>query len=449
MNQIGIHIGVKFSEEEMGTNSISLALKHDHVVEVVGTDHYHYHLHQSAYYSIPFHFPDIKDIRGTISIMTSIEYASSLYVSLLSTMVDSIERELLLRKQNERLELFNQMMIRTTRNGIIITDNQGRVNEMNDFAEKLLGYPKEKLQGNKLYQLEPIGKYIRSIISEGKPCENVELKLHSKEGGKPIVCLFDAVPIYDENDEFFGVIVQFRDITERYELEKQIISSEKFSIIGKLADGLAHEIRNPLTTVSGFIHLLKERYSSTEPEQQYLHIITDELSRMNKLVTDFVLTAKPDSPIRKALNIDEVLEETVQLMRTQAILFNISVHYISYHEPVIVMIDKSQMKQVFMNMIQNAIESMPRGGEITVKLEHLADQNETKIMIQDEGIGMEEEEIKHIFNPFYSTKEEGLGLGLSICYRIIENHGGRIEVISDKNNGSTFTIVLPCLMENK
>lgn len=442
VTQIGIMYGIQLNEESMGTNAIYLALQERHPVEVIGEHHYHLFLHSWACYSVPFHFPEIDNLSGTISFMISTDYHSPYQLALLSTMMDSVMREILLRRKNRKQYLLNHIMMNTFRNGIIVTDKFGNVTEFNQFAEKITDCSKEAIIGRSIFEFEPIGKYIYGVLKKGEKHEDIELTF-TNSLPQNFICLFDALPIYDDKSELIGAYAQFRDITDRRLLENQVIVSEKLSAIGKLAAGLAHEIRNPLTAITGFIQLLKNRYAANQPEARYIEIVHNELLRVNKLVSNFVVMARPGVPDKKRCVLQEILQETVQFMESQAILKNVAIQAEFHDDPVVLLIDPMQIKQVLINLIQNAIEAMTSGGNIHVLLEEDADKNEVKIKICDTGVGMTEEELKQILNPFFTTKENGLGLGLSVCYRIVESHKGRIEVTSRKGAGTTFTIVLP------
>jgi diguanylate cyclase (GGDEF)-like protein/PAS domain S-box-containing protein len=221
INKLGIRPGIQFTEENMGTNVITLALQQNHPVQVIGDNHYHETLHGSACYGVAFRYTDINNLLGSICIMTAVEFQNPLLLTMLSTVVDSIERELLLRKQNRKLDIMNQIMIDSTRNGIIITDKEGNITEFNQFAEKITGLKKKEVVGRSVRYLEPVGKYICNVTWYDKKYEDIEIILQDKEASQRLVCLFDALPIRDEYQQIIGAFGQFRNITERYEAEEK------------------------------------------------------------------------------------------------------------------------------------------------------------------------------------------------------------------------------------
>jgi diguanylate cyclase (GGDEF)-like protein/PAS domain S-box-containing protein len=222
IEQLGFVRCVQFTEESNGTNSVSLALKYNQPIKVIGKDHYHYFLHSSACFSVPFQYTELGNILGTLTIMTSVEQANDLLFTLLSTVVDSIERELLLRHQNRKLNVLNKIIMDEIRTGVILTDVAGNITEFNKYAEFLTGLKKEDLLGKSVRDLQTIGKYIYDVFQSRESQEDVELIVEKADDGSKNVCLFDGMPIYDDRDTLIGALGKFRDITERYKAEEQI-----------------------------------------------------------------------------------------------------------------------------------------------------------------------------------------------------------------------------------
>lgn len=441
IHQLGLHEGIQCDEAFMGTNVAALALREQRPIQIIGAEHYHTMLENSACYCVPFHFPSYHHLSGTISIMTSVKHHNHTYLALLANMVDSIERELSLRQANHNQHFIQQLLVNNMRNGIIMTDERGMITEFNAFAEKITGRNRNSVTGTPVFPFEHFGSYFYQALKYRKPCENIELTFRSSLDQEN-VCLFDVMPILNEHGELLGAFAQFRDITERVVLERQWINSEKFSAIGKLAAGLAHEIRNPLTSIIGFIQLGKQ---SNDPHKlwNYVDLIMSELESMKRLVSDFVVMAKPSTPERRAVAMQEFLRDTIRFMDSQAILKNTSIETILDEGLTVAMIDPSQIRQVLVNLIQNAIESIDKNGYVQLRAEADTVNQTFKMIIEDNGVGMTKEELDQIMNPFFTTKENGLGLGLSICYRIIENHKGTVSAASRKGYGTRFEVTLP------
>ncbi|MEH7382338.1 PAS domain S-box protein [Bacillus sp. JJ1533] len=240
---------------------------------------------------------------------------------------------------------------------------------------------------------------------------------------------------------YFGeaaVQVIIRDISDRIKAEELMIKSEKLSIAGQLAAGIAHEIRNPLTAIKGFLQLFNDEFHE---KQNYFDIIFSELNRIELILSELLLLAKPSEIKFKNKDIRTILRDVVTLLETQAILQNIQINIEYENEDSIITCDENQIKQVFINLIKNSIDAMENGGTIIIRT--MVSDDFIYIFFIDDGCGIPESILNRIGEPFYTTKEKGTGLGLMVSYNIIENHNGEIKVDSKENEGTTFEIKLP------
>lgn len=235
------------------------------------------------------------------------------------------------------------------------------------------------------------------------------------------------------------VMVIVRDITEKKKTAELLNKSDTLAAVGQLAAGVAHEVRNPLTVIKGFIQLLQIQ---TKHDTDYFQLMLSEIERIESIIHEFLSIAKPEIISFEKKNLCFILENVVSLINTKAIMTNI--HIACQKNPDFLYIDccENQLKQVFINILQNSIEAMPNGGEIIITAKKIND-NEVVICISDEGIGIPEERIIKLGEPFYSTKEKGTGLGLMISYKIIESHQGRIHITSKVGAGTSVKISLP------
>jgi signal transduction histidine kinase len=224
--------------------------------------------------------------------------------------------------------------------------------------------------------------------------------------------------------------------------EAQLIRSEKLAALGQLAAGIAHEIRNPLTSINILIHSMTKNLPSGDSHKEDLKVIEEEIHRMNEILDQFLRFAKPATPLLEKADVSSIFEETLQLLRPH-IEKQIIVVEKEFQSLPIILMDREQMKQVFLNLLLNAIQAMPGGGHLTLRGQNSEDGQWIHISIQDSGIGISSENINKLFDPFFSTKEGGIGLGLSITHRIIDQHHGKIEVESAPGKGTLFTIWLP------
>jgi signal transduction histidine kinase/putative methionine-R-sulfoxide reductase with GAF domain len=230
--------------------------------------------------------------------------------------------------------------------------------------------------------------------------------------------------------------------------EAQLIRSEKLAALGQLAAGIAHEIRNPLTSINILIHSLTENLSSGDSHKEDLKVIEEEINRINEIVDQFLRFAKPAPPLLEKTEVVSIFKETLQLLRPQIEKQRIAVKKELQTLPPILM-DREQMKQVILNLLLNAIQALPKGGNLALKGQIAEDDQWIQLSIQDSGVGIPGEDIDKLFDPFFSTKEGGIGLGLSIAHRIIDQHHGKIEVESAAGKGTLFTVWLPISREKE
>lgn len=436
MHQIGLKEGIHFKEEETGTNSINLALKYQIPIQVIGEQHSYRILHASACYSVPFRRKEQnKKILGTLSVMTSIEHAHPYLLTMLSTVVDSLERELQLQRQNHELNILNRIMLETTGHGIIITDEYGVITQCNRFAEKIFCTPKIELLGHSSELLSQIRLAVRSVIQGEESVENVEM---TSQNQPSIPLLFDAYPIYDQDKRLLGSFCQIRDITEFKKSEERLRQSEKLSVVGQLAAGVAHEVRNPLTTIRGFVQLLQNKYKD---DHNHLQLIMSEIDRINLIISEFLILSKPHAAYFQPNQLSVILEDIIALVNTQAALNNCEILFQYEDSLPPIYCDENQIKQVFINVLKNALEAMPYGG--TIRVNAYRKRAELVIRFVDIGDGISPHDLPNLGKPFFTTKSNGTGLGLMISKKIIENHQGTFMIDSIENIGTTVEITLP------
>jgi signal transduction histidine kinase/putative methionine-R-sulfoxide reductase with GAF domain len=224
--------------------------------------------------------------------------------------------------------------------------------------------------------------------------------------------------------------------------EAQLIRSEKLAALGQLAAGFAHEIRNPLTSINILIHSMTEKSPSRDSYNEDLKVIEEEIHRINEIVDQFLRFAKPAPPLLERGDVLSILEETLQLLRPQIEKHHVAVEK-EFQTLSIILMDREQIKQAILNLLLNAIQAMPGGGHLVLSGRNSEDGQWTYLCIQDSGMGISPEDMDKLFDPFFSTKEGGIGLGLSIAHRIIDQHRGKIEVESAPGKGTLFTVWLP------
>lgn len=237
-----------------------------------------------------------------------------------------------------------------------------------------------------------------------------------------------------------GVILKL----ETEHLSAQVSHHGKLAVAGELAAGIAHEIRNPLAAVRGFIQLLRQRLTKAQmaTEIRYADYILDEIDRANQILNDFLAMTKPAKEQKRLVNLNELLTDLVQLVKHQAVLKGVNLIVDLDHEVVPIWAKSEALKQVFLNLFSNALQATPEGGTIT--LVSSLDSEQVRVDMHDTGEGIPPDQTQRIFEPFYTTKSGGTGLGLAICREILTEHGGTIVAKSVLGSGSTFSVCLPC-----
>lgn len=442
INQLGIKIGAQFTQEDMGTNVISLTLEQNHPVQLIGTNHYHTYLHNSACYGVPFHYTDVDDLLGSICIMTGLVLHNSSFLIILDTVVDAIERELLLKKQNRKLNIMNQIMLSKTRNAIFITNANGEVIEYNEFAEKISGFRKDEIIGRSIYDSPITGNFLTNVLEKGMIYEDVEM-IFENNNNKKYVCLFDAQPIH-EDSKIIGAFGQFRDITERYlaeekykNAEKEMTRLDRLNLIGQMAAGIGHEVRNPMTTVRGFLQMFGGKAEYTK-DKKIINLMISELDRANAIITDFLSLAN-DKPVGTELqqkNLNNIIYRLKPLLTSDAL--NNSMHLVFKLTPIPdLYLNEKEINQMLLNLVRNGFEAMDKDKTLTIETNE--EEQYVVLKIKDEGNGIDPEIIDKIGLPFFTTKDTGTGLGLATCYSIATRQNAIIDIESG-TKGTTFSV---------
>jgi two-component system, sporulation sensor kinase A len=259
------------------------------------------------------------------------------------------------------------------------------------------------------------------------------------KNGSWVLLEANGVPVMTKEGRVESLVTFARDITKARQTEELMLKSEKLSVLGELAAGVAHEIRNPLTSLKGFTKLLKD--ADDVIKQEYLRIMESELNRINDIVGELMLVAKPQAVSFEQTNMRDLIYSVVRLLETQAIIKNIQIWVnVSDTIPPVYGVE-NQLKQLFINLLKNAIESMEMEGEIHIKIANLG--NSVSIVIEDQGCGIPADRLKTLGEPFYTTKEKGTGLGLMVCFKIIDEHGGKVNFSSIEGQGTKVEIELP------
>lgn len=321
----------------------------------------------------------------------------------------------------------------------ILCEPSGRIDDVSSSIEKNLNYLPGDLIGQSIIDFFPLNHkklVIRDFNQETSKIQKFTASMRNNHGN---YIWFDlsVASIYVSSTKEIRYFILAKDITDKKEAEEMLIRSEKMSVAGQLAAGVAHEIRNPLTSLKGFIQLLQ---AGIERKEAYYSIMVDEIEKIDTITSELLFISKPMTDNKKLEAITPMIREVVTLLNTQAKRKNIEIEVIVRKE-LAILCDRSQIKQVFINLIKNAIEAMSEDGSIIIEV--LSIKEHCHIKIIDQGPGIPSHLIHKINEPFFTTKKDGTGLGLMISNKIIKNHKGTIDIQTVKGNGSVFSICLP------
>jgi two-component system sensor histidine kinase PilS (NtrC family) len=341
--------------------------------------------------------------------------------------------------------LVNDRIIESMRSGLVTTDLAGQIITFNRAAEEITGYKAFEVRGRNLYTIfgdieKQIEVGLESIRTRSRlPRFDIGCKTAD---GREIHLGFSVAPLVDEAERSRGYVLTFQDLTEVMELEREVRRQERLAALGKMAAGLAHEIRNPLASMRGSVQVLASELNLSPDQSQLMEIVLRESDRLNRIVSDFLTYARPPRVELTVIELASILMETVALLRNSPEL-RPDHQVIEVHppEPVHYYADPNQIRQIFWNLARNAIQAMPLGGEFRVALE-AEPGHEVSITFSDTGQGMSKEQKERMFEPFNSSSG-GTGLGMAIVYQLVRDHNGKIVVESEAGKGTRIAIKLP------
>lgn len=358
------------------------------------------------------------------------------------------QREQLERQLTEILELsnYNDMILASMTNGVITLDLEGRLVSANEAAESILGLEDKKWKRVSFKEVwpedNPLVRMLDKCLQTETPCRNQEISLETGSGRQRTLMINTSF-LQDARETTIGALVVIHDITELKVLEARMRQSDRLAALGTLSAGLAHEIRNPLAAVKTFVQLLPKKITSPTFFDKFQVTVPRELNRINDLIENLLQLARPPKLKFKMTPLTDSLAEAADLYRDKLEAANITLE-IQKEEPLPELwADATHLIRAFSNLILNAKEAMPDGGGLTITVQPL--ENGVQLQFIDTGMGMDQATKENIFNPFFTTKDKGTGLGLAMTHKIIEEHGGDIQVSSSPGQGTTFTLKLPAV----
>ena len=357
----------------------------------------------------------------------------------------------------ESVTNITESLIESIGSGIIITEMNDTITYINQAGEKILGYSKGEVFGKPfgLFGLNEKQNVSYSFLDHPDNLDTRREGRMERKDGDEIPVGFTINQHLSLGGEAIGKIIIFRDLTKVYRIQEEILKMDRLVSLGKLASGIAHEIRNPLAGIKTTAQALGEEMAKDDPKREYLNRITKEIDRLNELLKTFFSFAKPQTLLLVPCHIKEIINAIIPFLIKEIADKGIQFEE-SYHPQLPrIRVDKIQMHQAFLNLFLNAIQAMPYGGELKIEANPVilpspegSRQNFIKVVVSDSGKGIPPQILPKIFDPFFTTKPKGIGLGLSITYQIIKKHGGTIKVHSQWEKGTSFIINLPETFEN-
>jgi two-component system sensor histidine kinase HydH len=339
------------------------------------------------------------------------------------------------RASLSQVKAFSDHVIQNMPSGLVTMDMESRITSMNQAARDILG--------------QDLVRPFPEMMDLVKEMEEASQKLVNKDisleivPGRRVLLDITASPVRSSEDQITGYVFLFRDLTQIGELKKQVETNRRLAAIGKLAAGVAHEIRNPLSSIKGFATYFGKRYEKNENDRETALIMVSEVERINRSITQLLEFAKPLGVEKKEVDIRQMIDHSLKLIHHDLEQKDIRAKVDIDISKTLIHTDGDRMNQVLLNLYINAVAALERGGTLAVSVKDTSQEEWIEIRVKDNGKGIDEEFLDQIFDPYFTSRPTGTGLGLSIVHRIIENLGGNIRVESKKGEGACFIINLP------
>lgn len=409
----------------------------------------------SAAYSLIDSFGATPEFSRVIQIV-SFHNVAFLVVGLLASKLS--DRRISGKKLREttktlaNLRVLHERIVESIQSGLITTDLDGKIYTFNQAAKEITKRKAEEMTGKSIFSMfgniqTQIAESLEAI-ERSEPLPRLETEFIT-DGNLIVKIGYNASPLFSEDGEKTGIVLTFQDLTEIRTMEDNIRRKDRLAAVGRVAAGLAHEIRNPLGAMRGAIQVLEAQTAPDSSQAKLMDIILRESDRLNNIITNFLTYARPRVSNFSEIDVREAIEDTVMLLRhSPDIQENHKLEAEFPDVPIKISADMTQLKQIFWNLARNAIQAMPDGGTLKIKVQNLS-ISRIRILFEDTGCGMSPEQVEQLFEPFSDSTTGGTGLGLSIVYQIIRDHNGTINVRSLENQGSTITVELPKEIKNQ
>jgi two-component system sensor histidine kinase HydH len=352
-----------------------------------------------------------------------------------------VQNYYLVHRTLAEMKSYTEDVVESMASGLITVDTEGKIVSANRLGSLMLGFDPARILGRSFEKVIPPHLFdLQAVLRRKKNILEKEIDYQGVQGVVPLS--ISATPLRGPEGTNMGSVIIFRDLREIRELQEQVQRSERLASLGSLASGVAHEIRNPLSSIKGFAQYFQEKFEEGSEDNSYATVMIQEVDRLNRVITQLLDLARPRELRVHPLPLPQILEHPLKLIRPDLEKKGMKLILGSIQDDE-VEVDSDQITQALLNIFLNAMESMGGGGELRVRTIPNPGKKGVEIWISDTGPGIGKEELTRIFDPFFSTKKKGTGLGLAITAKIIEAHRGEISVESEKGRGATFKIFLP------
>jgi two-component system sensor histidine kinase HydH len=327
--------------------------------------------------------------------------------------------------------------------GLISIDASGGIVTVNNRAREIFGLTAMTLSDERKELAKKFRAFAQPLLKSLKR-ERTIIERESKyirDGGEPIPLSVSATRLISDDGEDLGAVFILRDLREIKELQERVVRSERLAALGSLAAGVAHEIRNPLSSIKGFAQFFLKKNPAGSQDHKYSEVMIQEVERLDRVISNLLDYAKPHEPVKDKASLAAVIHRSIALVQDDADAQGVELAVEIEEGMSPVQVDRDQITQVLLNIALNGLDAMQKGGRLAIRC--FQEKRSIIVEIEDTGHGISQEELPQIFNPFYTTKKTGTGLGLAIAHRIIENHGGTLSVRSTSKSGTIFRIALP------
>jgi two-component system, NtrC family, sensor histidine kinase HydH len=345
------------------------------------------------------------------------------------------------RSSLTRIQAFSEHVIQNMPMGLVALDGENRVVSFNRTASAMLGIPAEHAPGRPAPEILPaeLAALVREEAPQGRILDReVECAISD---GRHLPLAASVSTLKGPEGESAGKLLLFRDMTEVRALKKEVERTRRLAAVGRLAAGVAHEVRNPLSSIKGFATYFKERYRDVEEDHRTAAVMVQEVDRLNRVIGQLLEFARPMDLERKPVQPDVIVRHALKMIEAQARGRGVEVFTRAHSNPV--PMDADRMTQVLLNLLLNGLEAMPGGGRLSLTVDEDDTNRYARFTVRDTGKGIGKDDLAHVFDPYFTTKPSGTGLGLAVVHKIVESHGGEIQVESEEGKGAAFTVLIP------